>query len=192
GFADPRLRFSVLLHGGPALSMAEFADYTPDFIVGASLAVLIPLGQYDSSKLVNIGTHRWGIKPELRLSKTLGPGTLVLTARVAFLPTTHDFSGGHTRRRARLGAVQGHAIYPPRLGVWAALDATYYTGGRTTLDGGEPGERQESVRVGATLAIPVNRHNSIKLYGSVGALARGGGSFDTAGIAWQFRWGGGI
>jgi hypothetical protein len=77
------------------------------------------------------------------------------------------------------------------VGVWVAVDATYYAGGATTVDGVE-GERQENVRVGLTLAIPVDRWNSVKLYGSTGAIARTGGDFTTVGIAWQFRWGGGL
>jgi hypothetical protein len=77
------------------------------------------------------------------------------------------------------------------LGVWAAVDATYYTGGRTTIDG-ERGERQENLRFGVTVAIPIDRRNSVKLYGSTGAIARTGGDFDMVGIAWQYRWGGGL
>jgi hypothetical protein len=75
--------------------------------------------------------------------------------------------------------------------VWAAVDTTYYTGGATTIDG-KRGERQEHLRFGGTIAIPVDRRNSIKLYGSTGAIARAGGNFDAVGIAWQYRWGGGL
>ena len=71
------------------------------------------------------------------------------------------------------------------------MDVTYYAGGRATIDG-EEGERQENVRVGGTISIPVNRYNSVKLYGSTGAVARVGGSFNTLGIAWQYRWGAGL
>lgn len=191
GFGDPRLRFSVLLYGAPALSLAEFADYKPDFIVGASLAVTAPLGQYDPDKLVNIGTNRWSVKPEVGVSKTLGPWTLELDASVTFYTDNNDFLGGKTLERDPLYAVQGHLIYHTRVGVWVAVDATYYAGGATTVDGVE-GERQENVRVGLTLAIPVDRWNSVKLYGSTGAIARTGGDFTTVGIAWQFRWGGGL
>jgi hypothetical protein len=191
GLGDPRVRFSVLLHGAPALSLPEFDDYRPDLIVGVSLAVTAPLGQYDTSKLLNIGTNRWSIKPELGVSKTLGPFTLELATAVTFYTTNHDFFGGQTLTRDPLFAAQGHVIYHTRLGLWAALDATYYTGGRTITDG-ERGEPLGDVRVGATVAIPVTRHHSIKLYGSVGARSRVGGSFSTAGIAWQYRWGGGF
>ncbi len=51
---------------------------------------------------------------------------------------------------------------------------------------------QENIRVGITPAVPVDRHNSIKLYGSTGVFARTGSNFNTAGIAWQYRWGGGL
>src|SRR5262249_10778219 len=76
GLGDPRARFSLLLYGGPALTLEQFADYEPDLLVGVSLAVTAPLGQYDSDKLVNIGTNRWSFKPEIGISKTFGPLTL--------------------------------------------------------------------------------------------------------------------
>lgn len=191
GFADPRFRFSVLLHGGPALSWAEFADYRPDLIVGASLAVTVPVSQYDADKLVNIGTNRWAVKPEIGISKTLGPWTLEAATSVTFYTTNHDFFGGQTLRKDPIFALQGHVIYHTRLGLWAALDTTYYAGGRTTVNG-KGGDPQENVRVGATLAFPVTPHHSLKLYGSLGAMARVGGNFNTAGVAWQYRWGGGF
>ena len=53
-------------------------------------------------------------------------------------------------------------------------------------------DSQESTRAGATLALPVNRYNSVKLYASTGVATRTGGDFDTIGAAWQVRWGGGL
>ena len=70
---DPRLRFSVNLYGAPALSLPEFANYKQDLIIGASLQVSAPLGQYDADKVVNIGTNRWFFKPEsLNLRQSVG------------------------------------------------------------------------------------------------------------------------
>ena len=191
GFGDPRVRVSALLYGGPALSLAEFEDYKPDFIVGASLAVTLPVGQYDQDKVVNIGTNRWSVKPELGISQTFGPLTLELVPSITIYTDNNDFLGGGKLEKDPLYAVQGHVIYHTRFGLWAAVDATYYAGGRQTING-KPGEKPNNLRVGATLAIPVTRHNSVKLYGSTGAYTRAGGDFTTVGIAWQFRWGGGL
>jgi hypothetical protein len=192
GFGDPKLRFSLNFYGAPALSLTEFADYKQNLIVGASLQVSVPLGQYDSAKLVNIGTNRWSVKPELGISKAWGPWTLELAAGVTFYTDNDDFLGGSTREQDPLYSVQGHVLYGFQSGIWVALDGTYYTGGRTTVDGVRGNDLQENSRVGATVALPVNRHNSVKLYASTGVSARTGSNFDIVGIAWQFRWGGGL
>lgn len=73
----------------------------------------------------------------------------------------------------------------------AALDATYYTGGRTTIDG-EKGQQQENVRLGLTTALSMSRHRSIKLYGSTGVYSGTDNNFWAVGIASQYRWGGGL
>ena len=192
GLADPRLRFSVNLYGAPALSLQEFASYRQDLIIGVSLQVSAPLGQYDSDKLVNIGTNRWSVKPELGISKALGPLTLELATGVTFYTDNHDFFGGKTRAQAPLYSVQGHASYTLGAGVWVALDGTYYTGGRTTIDGEEGNDLQKNSRLGATVTLPVNRYMSVKLYGSTGVSTRTGSNFNAGGLFLQYRWGGGL
>ena len=89
-------------------------------------------------------------------------------------------------------ATQGHVIYGFKSGVWAALDATYYTGGQATVSGTKSGGELDNSRFGLTLVFPINRRNSIKLYASSGISVRAGTDFDIGGIAWQYRWGGGI
>jgi hypothetical protein len=192
GPVDPRFRLSVNFYGAPALSLKEFASYEQDLIVGASLQVSLPLGQYDSSRLVNIGTNRWSFKPELGVSKALGRWTLEGAAAATFYTDNEDFFGGQTRSQDPLYSLRGHAIYSFGNGVWASLDATYFAGGRTTLDGARGSDLQQNWRVGGTLALPVDLKNSVKLYASSGVSARTGNNFDLIGIAWQYRWGGGL
>src|SRR5215831_10214705 len=172
GLADPRLRFSVNLYGAPALALPEFASYKQNFILGASLQVSAPLGQYDADKLVNIGTHRWSFKPELGISKAMGPLTLELTPGVSIYTENYNFFGGKTRAQAPIYAVQGHLTYSVGMGIWVAVDGTYYTGGRTTVDGKEGDDLQKNSRRGATVALPGNRHIAPKLYGSTGVSTR--------------------
>lgn len=131
GLADPRVRLSVNFYGAPALTLEEFATYKQDILVGASLQVAAPLGQYDADKLLNIGTNRWFIKPELGVSKALGPMTLELAAGVTFYTPNTDFFGGHEKQQDPIYSLQGHLVYSFPYGIWAALDGTYYRGGRT-------------------------------------------------------------
>ena len=192
GLGDPQARFSFLFYGAPALPLEEFVDYQPDLILGASFAVTAPLGQYDSDKLVNIGTNRWSFRPELGISKALGPLTLELVPSVMFFTENNDFFGGHRLTQDPLFAVQGHLIYHFDFGAWVSLNSTYYTGGRTTVNDVANDDKQENVRLGVTVALPLNRYFSLKLYGSAGVYTRTGSNFDLAGIALQYRWGGGL
>ena len=156
--------------------MADFPTYSQDVIVGVGLQVTAPFGQYDSSKLLNVGTNRWSFKPELGVSKAWGPLILELIPAVTFFTTNDDFLEGKTLQQDPIYSVQGHLIYQFVPAFWAAFNATYYTGGRTAIDG-EEGQRLE---------------NSIKVSGSTGVYNRTDNDFWAVGIAWQLRWGGGL
>ena len=160
-------------------------------IIGTSLEVTAPLGQYDSDKLLNIGTNRWSFKPEVGISKTLGPLTLELASGVRFYTDNNDFLDGQTLQVSPIYSVQSHLIYSFTSGIWVGLDGLYYTGGRPTIDG-KKGETRANARVGLTLTLPVNRYNSVKLYGSTSVYTKTGTEFDLVGVVWQFRWGGGL
>ncbi|MDO9238569.1 transporter [Methylicorpusculum sp.] len=192
GFADPLVRLYVNIYGAPALSMKEFANYQQDTLVGLSLAVSAPGGQYDPTKLVNIGTNRWFIKPELGISKAWGPLTAEIAAG-AFIFTDNDepFQGKNLEQDP-LYSLQAHLIYNVTRGIWVAFDTNYYTGGETTKDQIEGNNLQENWRVGGTLALPLSRQFSVKLYGNTGVYSRTGSNFDIVGMAFQFRWGEGL
>jgi hypothetical protein len=193
GFGDPVVRLYVNLLGAPALSVKEFANYKQDTILGVSLAVSAPGGQYDDQRLVNIGTNRWYFKPEIGLSKALGPVTLELAASAYIFTDNNQPFLGRSLERDSLYAARGHLIYSfGSSGIWGSLDATFFTGGRTTMDGRRNDDLQQTSRLGASLAFPINRHNSIKLYGSSVVSAQSGANLDIIGIAYQHRWGRGF
>jgi hypothetical protein len=191
GFNDPRLRFSMLLYGAPALSLEEYRDYKPDVIIGTSFELTPPLGQYDSDKLLNIGTNRWSFKPEVGISKTMGPVILELATGVRFYTDNNDFLEGRTLQVRPLYSFQAHLIYSITPGIWLGLNGLYYTGGRGIIDGNK-GESLEDARIGLTVALPINRYNSVKLYGSTDMYSKTGTEFDVVGMVWQIRWGGGL
>jgi outer membrane putative beta-barrel porin/alpha-amylase len=192
GAADPLFRLSINFYGAPALTLKEFADYKQDWIIGASVRVSAPLGQNDESRVVNIGTNRWSIRPEAGVSKAMGQLTLEVTAGATLYTDNKNFFGAVTRSQDPLYSSQGHIIYSFPKRIWASLDATYFAGGRSMVDGIRSDDLQRNWRAGATLALPVDVYNSIKLYASRGVSARTGNNFDLIGIAWQYRWGGGL
>jgi len=192
GFGDALVRLSVNLYGSPALQLKDFASYRQDLIVGAALQVSVPVGQYDETRVVNIGTNRWFVKPSLGFSQAVGPWVLEATAAATVYSDNTDFYGGRTRSQEPLYSLQGHVIRSFRPGLWASVDATFYTGGSTSIDGVDRRDLQRNWRLGATVAVPVNRHNSIKFYASDGVSARTGYEYKMLGIGWQYRWGGGL
>ncbi len=192
GFSDPAFRFSMNFIGAPALTAGQFSSYRQDFILGASLRVVAPLGQYDDTKLVNIGSNRWSFKPEIGFSKAFGPWTVELAPAVTFYTNNRDFFGGTTREQAPIYSVQAGVSYTFATSCWLALNAGYFKGGRTTVQGVENNDQLEGTRFGATLALPVNRNHSVKLYAITGYNAHRDRDFETIGIAWQYRWGGGF
>jgi hypothetical protein len=192
GLVDPAFYFSINLFGAPALSFEDFKDFQQDTIVGMTFKLTAPLGVYDNDKLLNIGTNRWSFKPEIGISKAFGPLILEAAAAALLFSDNDDFDGGKTRQQDAIYSLQGHVIYAFRSGIWAAIGATYYSGGRTTIDGVSNDDFQQNWRGGFTLALPIDRRHSIKIYGNSGVSTRTGTDYDSLGIAWQYRWGKGF
>lgn len=192
GLLDPSLRLALNFYGAPTLTLKEFASYRPDLVAGASVLVSPPWGQYDPTRLVNLGTNVWTIRPDIGISKAAGPFTLELGLAASFFTTNHDFFGGKTRQQDPVYSTRANLIYNFRNGVWMSLNGTFYTGGRTRVDGVDNDDTISSKRMGVSLAFPIDRHHSIKLHGSRGISVRTGTDFEIVGIAWQYRWGAGL
>jgi hypothetical protein len=187
GFADMRLRVSMLLIGAPALTIEEFAKAPRQTIVGTSLTIIPPTGQYFPEKLINLGTNRWAFKPEIAVSQPLDDHWLLDVYAGAWFFTTNNsyYPGTVVRTQDPLLAFQAHISYNVQPMMWAAFDMTFYAGGLSYANGASMGNRQENMRIGGTLVLPVGNRHSVKLAGSTGAIVRFGASFTTVAIAWQ-------
>jgi hypothetical protein len=199
GLLPASFRFSVNLKGGPAMTVKEFLSWRQKTIIGASLKILPPTGQYDPTRLINPGTNRWAFKPELGLSRRWGQWVVDTYGAVWFFTTNSDFfsrnqisPGTNTQSQSPIGAFEGHLSYDVKKGglrSWISLDGNFWYGGRTSLNGVEnPATLQANSRVGATASVPVNKHQSLKFSYSYGAIARYGGSSQNVSVAWQYSW----
>lgn len=192
GLGDPRFRVSVNFFGAPALRLEEFPTWQQDLILGASLQVSVPVGQHDASRAVNLGTNRWFVKPELGASQRFGALTVEATAAVTLFTDNSDFLRGQRRSQEPVYSFQGHAIFAFNRGIWGSVDATFFTGGRTSINGEPNDDLLRNWRLGATLSLPISPRYSVRVYGSRGVSARTGNNYDLLGIALQYRWGGGM
>jgi hypothetical protein len=188
GLGDSYLRVSMNLLGGPALSPAEFSQRPLRTTLGASLRVVAPTGQYDSSRLINIGSNRWAFKPELGVSHPIGKWFLEAYAGVWLFTDNNDYYLGSRRAQDPMTSVQAHVSYTFRRSLWLAVNATHYDGGRTEIDGVANADRQSNMRIGLTISIPLGARQSLKLAWSDGASVRTGNDFITAAVAWQYAW----
>ena len=188
GLGDMRVRFSTHLVGGPALGAREFAAYKPRTLVGVSLTVVAPTGQYDPRRLVNLGANRWAFKPEVGLSKPAGRWTLEAAGGVWLFTTNDNFFGGARREQKPLASLQAHAVYTLRPRMWVSAGATYFNGGRTALDGVAKADALSNSRVGATFSYPVGGRQSLKAAWVKGVTTRFGGDVNTFAVGWQYTW----
>ena len=186
GLADSRVKLSVILAGSRAMTLAEFVRAPRRTVLGASVTVVPPLGQYDATKLINLGSNRWSFKPELGVSHPAGRWTIDGYAGV-WLFTDNDtfYPGTSLRHQNPIVSLQGHVSYTLARRAWVAVNGTWYSGGRSTVDGVDKLDLQRSSRLGATLALPIGSRQSLKVSYSAGATTRSGGDFRTIGAAWQ-------
>jgi hypothetical protein len=188
GLADPRVKFGMNLYGAPSMTPKEFGSYRQRGIVGVSLTAVMPLGQYDSTKLINIGTNRWSFKPELGLSRAYGKWILEFMAGVWLFTDNKDFLGGRTRQQDPIAATQLHVTYRFKPGMWLAADANYFTGGRTTIGGKQSQDLQRNSRIGATFSRALDRHNAIRVSVSRGAYTTVGADFTSLAVGYNYAW----
>ncbi len=191
GMADMRLRISVLLLGGKAVTLSEALKEAPSrTVLGTSLTVIAPTGEYFSDKLINLGTWRWSFKPELAITHKISKRWLIdFYTGVWLFTTNHSFyPGTSVRTQDPLVAFQTHLSYNINPRMWIAFNATFYTGGQSSVNDIHKDDRQSNSRIGATLALPIGKRNTLKLAYSDGAIIRSGADFRTVTIGWSSVW----
>jgi Putative MetA-pathway of phenol degradation len=188
GLGDATFRYAMNLYGAPAMSVREFVDYRQKTIIGVSVTVTAPTGQYDPVRLINVGSNRWAVKPEIGVSRALGKWTLEGAAGAWLFTPNNLFNGGMVRTQVPLGSLQAHVVRVLPHRTWLALDWTLYTGGRTTVDGKENFDYLGNQRWGASFGIVVNRRQSIKISYFKGAVTRVGGDIGSIGLSYNIIW----
>jgi hypothetical protein len=196
GLLGSSFRFSVNLKGGPAMNVQEYSKWRQKTIIGVSIKLVPPTGQYDPTKLINYGTNRWALKPELGYSRRWGHWILDGYAGVWFFTTNSEFfsqnqfsPGTNTQSQSPTGSFEGHLSYDFKPRLWVSFDANFWFGGSTSLNGAiNEATVQRNSRIGATASIPLSRRHAIKLSYNNGAYIRYGGNYQNVSVGWQYSW----
>ena len=187
GLADSRVKLSVNLVGNPAMGVREYSKAPRKTIVGTSVTMTAPTGQYSGGRLINLGTNRWAFKPEVGVAMPKGPWDFDGYVGVWLFTSNEDFyPGRRIRSQDRVVAVQGHASYTFRPRLWGAVDATWYQGGAATVGDDDPSAAMNNSRLGATMSFPMGRQQSLKVAYSSGVAVRTGTNFRTFSLGWQW------
>lgn len=186
GVGDIALTMSINLIGAPAMDDDGFRKLLsePRPILGASIRVLGPTGEYDGDKLINIGTNRWAARLQLGYIRPLGRQWILEMAGGAWFFEDNDDFLGVTREQDPIAAVEGHVIRVTRSGMWVSLDANYYAGGRSYVDGERRADLQRNSRAGLTFAWPILGKHLLKASLSRGVVTESGGDYTIASLAY--------
>jgi hypothetical protein len=187
GIGDISATLSINLFGAPTMTREEFAAFRrdPHPVLGASLRVVAPTGDYDDDRLINVGTNRWAARAELGYITALTPRLLLELQAGAWFFTDNDDLLGLKREQDPIYAFQLNLVRRFRPGFWVSLDANAYRGGRGTLEGTRLNDLQRDSRIGASLVVPVLKRNAVKLSVATGSLNDSDESFYIFTIALQ-------
>ena len=190
GFGDGFARLSMILIGNKPVPLSEFGKITPKkFNLGVYSRVRVPVGQYDSSKFLNLGANRWAVKLGI-------VGSYAIKRKLVFelhllswvFGDNTDFYNGNVISQNPLLIAQLHASYTFKPGMWIAFSFGKTTWGNTQVNGVEQNNTQSNSRIGVAFSYRVAKHHSLKMAYTTGFSTRYGADFNTFILAYQVIW----
>jgi hypothetical protein len=186
GFGDARIRLGINLTGTAAMGKREFAQYTQKTIIGVSIVTLVPTGLYLKDKLINIGSNRWGFKPEIGVSKKIKRVYVEAYGGVWFYTSNNHYLGDHKLDQKPVFSFQAHASYYFKNNMMLSFNTTWFNGGTTSVDETSAGDLLDNWRIGGTWAFPIAKGQSIKLQFHVGAYTSTGYDYNVIVLGYQY------
>ena len=187
GVGDPSIRIGLFFLGAPALSPQEFAEYRnrKRTVLGVIVRVGIPVGQYDPEAVVNLGSNRWQVSPQLGFSHISGRLLVEAYASTWLFSTNSSFLGAQSQKQDPIFTFQVHLGYRFKLGLWAAVSSRQSVGGAVSIDGGEKLEPETNNRIGLAVGVPVGTRNTLRFALTTPLRTTVGNDYDTFAIALQ-------
>jgi hypothetical protein len=190
GMVDIRARLSVNLRGAPSMTPEQFRALSdkPEMLIGISLLIQAPTGQYDTDRLINLGTNRWSVKPALGVIYPITRDWMLEFELGGWFFADNNEFLGQTRRQDPILSTELHLVKRFQGGLWTSLDANFYTGGRTTVGAQRSADLQRNSRFGATMTWPFKPHHALRGSFSTGLVTESGGDYKVFSIGYLYVW----
>ena len=179
-----------MLWGARPRTVGEPANPDEDTIIGAGLVVVAPTGTYDNERLINLGSNRWSVRPQLGVSHRFGRWTVEGIGALWILGDNDDFFGGSQTTQENLWALKADVVYSFRPGMWVGVGAAYGEGATRRVDSVVTNTLQRNWRYGGTFAYAFRPQHGISVSVISGLTTGAGADFDSFGFAYQYLWGG--
>jgi len=192
GTGDSTYTMALLLKGGPALSMAQFDGYKPTTILGVSLIITAPTGSYNPDKILNLGSDRWSLKPEIALSHPFGPGRkwdFDGYANAYFYTDNTSYHGKEVLRQEPLPGLEGHISYSFNDSLWASFDTRYSFRGATLVNGITQNNTQQNFIIGSEMNIALNSRNTLVFEFAKALVHSNGPALVGFSVKYDYTWG---
>ena len=172
GVGDISATISVNFMGAPAMNRQEFAVFrqNPTAVLAGSLKLVAPSGDYDASRLINVGANRWALKAELGYIIPLYQKWLFELDLGVWVFEDNDDYVGFNKEQGSITSAQVHLIRTFPRGFWMSLDGSYYRGGRSTLGDRRLDDLQRDAKLGLTLVYPFASKQAIKVGYTLGSV----------------------
>jgi hypothetical protein len=192
GTGDSGYSAALLVMGGPALTPEQFANSEATTTIGLSLSITAPTGQYDSSRLLNLGSDRWSFKPELAFSKPFGPQqrwVLDAYANAYFYTANNSYRGVEILRQRTLPGIEGHLSYNISNIIWGSFDTRYSYRGDTAVNGVNQNDSQRNFILGTELVVAANSRNSFVFEFAKAVVHINGPPLGGFAVKYDYTWG---
>jgi len=168
GYADPFVQLDVNLYGTPPMKHNfELYDYEPTWTIDVATMLALPIGAYDSDKLVNLGQNRWFGRIALPVKYHFGVFASGYMKSFEVIPSVwlfaenDDFMGQKLENDSML-QVEAHLTSDFTRSLWGSLDLLYRSGFQSKIDGVETGEELDIGDIGYTLNFQVDDNLGIR------------------------------
>jgi len=190
GLGDPQFRLSLNIAGTPAMDGAtmrkHLATQPVNTQVGIALAVSVPLGQYDKTRLLNLGRNRYTVQPQFGILHNRGLWSYELTGSAFVFTDNKAFYNGNTFSQKTLLGLQAHIIRRFNTGHWLSASYGQGLGGESSVNGVASDDDTENRAYALSLGIPLAKKQSIKVVFIHSETHRyTGADLQTVALAWS-------